>query len=562
MTRRTSKRLCFCLWWFGASNIGEGQLLQSATATCMPVIRRSKVVEQCKRIQGSARSIFTSVAAQLHRSVCSQESDADTVTRLKGSDRIQSFRLRDMGEACNECRSWEEEIYWNHFQCIHFIQYLHTGFDHQLAIPEKVARNLRTKLPVTVSLKAPSGFTWVVGITTRDHTLYFSHGWPEFVKDHFLGENDILFFKYNGGSHFDVLMFDGQSQCEKAVSYFVKKCGHTEHSNRRETRRKIRETSVEGIPNSSHCDVDITPPEKGSDDDINKIPVGQPIVTPASSKRIRRDDTSNEFVRSRRNSYFVKKRKHKDHGSVSQTKRRIGESCVEGIPNSSDCDVDVTLPEKASNDEINKIPVGEPIVTLDSSKRIWRVDSSNELAHTRRSSRSKTVSTNFAEMLKTKTGDEQTIINGNVALSPPFTSNRRPVTQDEKNNALLMAQAVSTTDSFTVVMRPTHVYKRFYMAIPASWMSKYLTLENQDVILRLNEKTWITRFQFCKPRCSGGLSGGWKNFAVDNHLDEFDVCVFGPDNPGTKPMVLNVSIFRVVNAVVPLTQVAPASLQL
>lgn len=60
-------------------------------------------------------------------------------------------------------------------------------------------------------------------------------------------------------------------------------------------------------------------------------------------------------------------------------------------------------------------------------------------------------------------GDEQTIINGNVALSPPFTSNRRPVTQDEKNNALLMAQAVSTTDSFTVVMRPTHVYKRFYM---------------------------------------------------------------------------------------------------
>lgn len=467
-----------------------------------------------------------------------------------------------MGEACNECRSREEEIYWNHFQCIHFIQYLHTGFEHQLAIPEKVARNLRTKLPVTVSLKAPSGFTWVVGITTRDHTLYFSHGWPEFVKDHFLGENDILFFKYNGGSHFDVLMFDGQSQCEKAVSYFVKKCGHTEHSNRRETRRKIRETSVEGIPNSSHCDVDITPPEKRSDDDINKIPVGQPIVTPASSKRIRRDDTSNEFVRSRRNSYFVKKRKHKDHGSVSQTKRRIGESCVEGLPNSSDCDVNVTLPEKASNDEINKIPVGEPIVTLDSSKRIWRVDSSNELAHIRRSSRSKTLSTNFAEMLKTKTGDEQTIINGNVALSPPFTSNRRPVTQDEKNNALLMAQAVSTTDSFTVVMRPTHVYKRFYMAIPASWMSKYLTLENQDVILRLNEKTWITRFQFCKPRCSGGLSGGWKNFAVDNHLDEFDVCVFSPDNPGTKPMVLNVSIFRVVNAAVPLTQVAPASLQL
>lgn len=467
-----------------------------------------------------------------------------------------------MGEACNECRSWEEEIYWNHFQCIHFIQYLRAGFDHQLAIPEKVARNLRKKLPVTASLKAPSGFTWVVGITMRDDALYFSHGWPEFAKDHCLGENDILFFKYNGGSHFDVLMFDGQSQCEKAVSYFVKKCGHTEHGSGCETRSKIRESSVEGIPNSSHCDVDITPPEKTSDDDINKIPVGQPIVTPASSKRIRRGSISKEFVHSRRNSHFVKKCAHKDHGSLCQTKRRIGESCVEGVPNSSLCDADVTLPEKASNDEINKIPLGQPIVTLDSGKIIRRVDSSNGLGHTRRSSRSKTLYTNFAEMLMTKPGDEQTIINGNVASSPHFTSNRRPVTLDEKNNALLMAQAVSTTDSFTVVMRPTHVYKRFYMAIPASWMSKYLTLENQDVILRLNEKTWITRFQFCKPRCSGGLSGGWKNFAVDNNLDEFDVCVFNPDTPGTKPMVLNVSIFRVVNAVVPLTQVAPASLQL
>lgn len=101
-----------------------------------------------------------------------------------------------------------------------------------------------------------------------------------------------------------------------------------------------------------------------------------------------------------------------------------------------------------------------------------------------------------------------------------------------------------------------------HQAIPAGWMTKHLTLENQDVILCLNEKTWVTRFQFCKPRCSGGLSGGWKNFAVDNNLDEFDVCVFNPDITGTKPVVLNVSIFRVVNDVSPLVQVAPASLKL
>ncbi|KAJ4701835.1 B3 domain-containing protein [Melia azedarach] len=383
-----------------------------------------------------------------------------------------------MGEACKECRSWEEEIYWNHFQCIHFIQYLHAGFDRQLAIPEKVARNLKKKLPLSVSLKGPSGFMWVVGITARDNTLYFCHGWPEFVKNHFLQENDILFFKYNGDSLFDVLMFDGQSKCEKAASYFVRKCGHTDHDGEYQTKRKIGENSVEVIPTSPHCDVGGASPEKTDDDDVNKTPVGQPVISQASSKRVR------------------------------------------------------------------------------------RVNSSVKAVHTRRSLRSKELCTSFVENEKAKPGAEPTSFIGDVASSPHYASNRRPVTDDEKKNAMLLAQAALTADSFTVVMRPTHVYRRFYMAIPAGWMTKHLTLENQDVILCLNEKTWVTRFQFCKPRCSGGLSGGWKNFAVDNNLDEFDVCVFNPDITGIKPVVLNVSIFRVVNDVSPLVQVAPASLKL
>ena len=35
-------------------------------------------------------------------------------------------------ETCEDCRGWEEELYWTHFQCTHFFQILSAGFDHQL----------------------------------------------------------------------------------------------------------------------------------------------------------------------------------------------------------------------------------------------------------------------------------------------------------------------------------------------------------------------------------------------------------------------------------------------
>lgn len=52
---------------------------------------------------------------------------------------------------------------------------------------------------------------------------------------------------------------------------------------------------------------------------------------------------------------------------------------------------------------------------------------------------------------------------GNGATSPHGESIGRPVTEDQKRNALLLAQAALTDDSFLVIMRPTHVYRKFYV---------------------------------------------------------------------------------------------------
>ncbi|XP_050236573.1 B3 domain-containing protein REM16-like [Mercurialis annua] len=147
--------------------------------------------------------------------------------------------------ACVDCKTWEEELYWTHFQYFHFSLSLHAGFDHHLAIPEKFTRKLLRKLPDTVTLKGPSGTAWEVSLTAHENTFLFSRGWPEFVKAYSLEENDMLVFKYNRESCFDVLMFDGQSMCEKAGSYFLSKCEHKEHKTTGCQEKRTGESSTE-----------------------------------------------------------------------------------------------------------------------------------------------------------------------------------------------------------------------------------------------------------------------------------------------------------------------------
>lgn len=58
---------------------------------------------------------------------------------------------------------------------------------------------------------------------------------------------------------------------------------------------------------------------------------------------------------------------------------------------------------------------------------------------------------------------ELTPINKNGSYRQQYQSNRRPITQDEIKNALHLAQEASSDETFLVVMRPTHVYKRFFV---------------------------------------------------------------------------------------------------
>ncbi|CAK7347628.1 unnamed protein product [Dovyalis caffra] len=292
-------------------------------------------------------------------------------------------------ETCEDCRSWEEELYWTHFQCTHFSQILDAGFVHQLPIPEKFSNHLKKKLPENVILKGPSGSTWQVELTTDDDTMFFKRGWEQFVKDHFLEEKDLLIFKYNGESYFDVLIFDGQSLCEKAASYFVRKCGHRERDSFVQTKRKTVEDSAEvtiGCPQDGLGGT----PEKSADGYIYKTPVRNTVISKAINKKTRRE-----------------------------------------------------------------IKFSKPIQTRQSVR--YEEPSSN------------------AEEIETKPDVQH------IPISAPYESSRRMVAEEDKLRALRLAQTAQTNEGFVVVMKPTHVYRKFYMVIPSGWTTRHFrTLEKKN----------------------------------------------------------------------------------
>lgn len=421
--------------------------------------------------------------------------------------------LAEMGEeTCKECRSWEEKIYWTHFQCVQFSQFLHSGFDQRLAIPEIFARHLRKKLPDTVNLKGPSGAAWEVGLSTYNNTLFFNHGWQEFVKDHALEENDFLIFKYNGESDFDVLMFDMQSMCEKVAPYFVKKYESAERGNGCRTKRKTVKSSVEVVYASPKGVVGGSQPEEFKDNDTDAIPVGQPIVSRVTDKKICRGIKLTEAT-------------EEDVAGGSQQ-----EECTY---NGSD-----TIP-----------PLRQPIISSVGKKKISREIKSIRPVQYWRVVKSRGPSTR---------GEIETEPDVQSPGQPEDTVHHarkgRKVAEEEKRNAMQLAARTVTENGFLILMKPTHVYGRFFMAIPSSWLATHLPIKgNQDVILRFKDQAWHTRFFYHKSRNNGGLTAGWKKFALDNNLHEFDVCVFEPLDLVNYPIILNVSIFRVVEEASPIT---------
>ncbi|KAL6658264.1 hypothetical protein ACP70R_003850 [Stipagrostis hirtigluma subsp. patula] len=133
---------------------------------------------------------------------------------------------------------------------------------------------------------------------------------------------------------------------------------------------------------------------------------------------------------------------------------------------------------------------------------------------------------------------------------PIVISQRRPVTEEEKNLALKRANEFKSKNPFVVqIMMDSYVYVGFFMNIPCEFVRESLPKTSKKMTLWDPQgKPWEVNYVYYHDRGVAAFSGGWGRFSLGNNLEKFDVCVFEllkEDN-------IKVHIYRVVPEITPL----------
>ncbi|KAF3593818.1 hypothetical protein DY000_02027798 [Brassica cretica] len=404
-----------------------------------------------------------------------------------------------MEENCEDCMRWEEQLYWNHFQTVHFSQLLLPGFHNLLAIPKKFSTYCKRKLPKIVTLKSPSGTKYNVGLEEDDEkTLAFRCGWDKFVKDHSLHESDLLVFKFNGSSEFEVLIFDGDTLCEKPTSYFIRKCGHAEKT-------KARDFTATSSRSPKRC---INP-----DDDVETtVNQEQPVkISPVGNEL---DDLI-------------------DIDTMLNQETVVPQTGIEQEEHSNS-DIDTDSGQLPVISPTSKGPISEGKYPIGVFKKMRGQISINDL--------DRKAGMNYFPFLTYS--PYSTYLD--VEMIPG--GSRRRVGETNKRKALSLAKRAVSTKGFLVVMKRSHVVSKCFLYVPVQWSARNMSREPQDVVMQVGETKWQLKFKHYGSKGRGGVSVGWKKFVRDNDLCEGDVCVFELTKPEAKPLHLDVYIFRAAEA--------------
>ncbi|KAK9118215.1 hypothetical protein Scep_016308 [Stephania cephalantha] len=487
-----------------------------------------------------------------------------------------------------------------------------------LAIPTKCVKDVIPKLPSLVPLVLSTGKIWNVGVKEEGDSLVTKYGWKEFVEDNSLKENDVLLFKFHnyGQVCFHVSLFD-RTGWEKVQSL---PCDNIRELQKNKDHVKVDELDSEVETNdvmNKETQSPLAQEEKEIESNRARVIGPDPVKldsppSQAMSKKIncssklstkkRKEamdslgDDANEpankklttpasktFATSDKDVHSTKKLKDslgddvhelaniklttpalktsatndKDVLSTKRLKDSLGDD-VHGLAN-----IKLTTPASktsATNDKgVQDVhdPSNEQLITIPSSK-ISAKKSTGQRAK-RKYERKKPVSSSKSKKKPVQREGRGSSPSGSYRLY--FKSHRRPVTEEEKKKAFQSAaEVISYKPNFVTTMVPTHVEKKFFLTIPRKLVLEHVPHQTKAAILRVppNPKTWIVRLTGNVSRFIG-LDGGWADFVMDNNLEVGDACLFelcGVQEGGE--ILVDVSIHRVVQEVVPLEKVRPA----
>lgn len=128
------------------------------------------------------------------------------------------------------------------------LNFIFLHFFHNLQrIPPKFVKHLPIELPDQAILKGPSGEKWHVKLCKTVDGIYLKDGWQQFFRDHSLGDNEWLLFRYNGDLCFNVHIF-GKNGCERVDASSTKANHETASSSGKRPRGRPRKTPLGLVP--------------------------------------------------------------------------------------------------------------------------------------------------------------------------------------------------------------------------------------------------------------------------------------------------------------------------
>ncbi|XP_055960158.1 B3 domain-containing transcription factor VRN1-like [Mercurialis annua] len=155
------------------------------------------------------------------------------------------------------------------------------------------------------------------------------------------------------------------------------------------------------------------------------------------------------------------------------------------------------------------------------------------------------------EILNHKTKQKSPILfpqppNKKIKLEKSIGNRAKSLTPQEKAEAIKRAASNFKSENpyFIVAMQPTflHFCDSYRLTIPASFVKKFFNKPQGSAILStIDGNLWSVEYKYYAGS-SAKIGQGWRQFAIGNHLEIGDVCVFELiDHANT---TLKVSIFR------------------
>ncbi|CAM0874734.1 unnamed protein product [Alopecurus aequalis] len=430
-------------------------------------------------------------------------------------------------------------------------QFARVFFPHlygdRLRIPASFNQHLQNQPTGVVYLKGQSGNTWLAELASDNEGLFFVKGWKEFVRDHSIETGHFLTFRYDGHSHFSVVIFD--KMCVEKPSAF-----HAKPGNDLVVKLEISEEDI----------------------DMNAAGPSQVVASPL--------EVSDETTRKRVTEMDANGSTSKKCSSVLENSRpeisvvtcKAALSSVNMDMNTADPAETVVVPIEESNAttrkriremEANGLELQKSSVASDKGKKKCPGASvgtyksaSTSLNSTEDSDSSSSMLEQSISWIKSELSSPTRLrMSKDVARHGKYSasgqrqlrviSQRSVVTEEQKSQALQRAKQFKSKNPFGLqIMKESYVYVGFFLNMPCEFVRECLPRANRKLKLWDPQgKSWDVNYVYYSQRSVGAFSGGWGKFAVGNNLETFDVCVFelfSKDN-------VRVHIYRVVPEITP-----------